>query len=214
VPELYLDTLRMFNPDCAIVALTDDAHGEREHRLKVAMQDFPYLRFVAFLLLLFLFSLLQTYYVMCAQEFHFYSLISQIYSPLQAVSFNPQHALPFDCHSIHHKFRNSLFVRSPLHAVSFNPQHARAIRRRELAIYRFVDIVAPLVESDERILEGDLSVLGVASHVLHWGTNITKTPIPHPKDVPSFEEREGIVFVGFAANPTNRLAMEWFFTFV
>jgi hypothetical protein len=146
VPEVYIDTLRLFAPQCAITVVTDDAHGERGHRLQVTFQDYPYLR--------------------------------------------------------------------ALHSKHFNVQETLNIRRRELSIYRYVDVVATLTESDQEILDADLSTIGTLSHVLHWGTNITKAPIPRPQDLPSFADRTGIVFVGFAANPTNRLSMEWFFTFV
>lgn len=44
VPELLIDSIRHFNPDCALLILTDDAHGEREHRLGSAFMDYQYLR--------------------------------------------------------------------------------------------------------------------------------------------------------------------------
>ena len=68
-----------------------------------------------------------------------------------------------------------------------------------------------VTESDRGALKPLVDPMNVPVYTLHWGTNLSKRYFPSIDELPKFSDRRGYVFVGFAENPTNRIALEWFF---
>jgi hypothetical protein len=91
----------------------------------------------------------------------------------------------------------------------FDTEKMRELVRRERNAYRYADLVVTLTDRDRRLVQAQLDDTPVTT--VHWGTNLTMAAIPSASSLPSFKQRRGLVFLGHFDNPTNRLALEWFF---
>lgn len=113
---------------------------------------------------------------------------------------------------IHHAFQSydKLWQLYPKYFDSAMPYE---IANREAAVYASSDVVVMVTERDLASLYPGLKepATHLKTLVFHWTVDMTKEPVPTVEQVPPFEERAGMLFVGIAENPTNRLALEWFF---
>lgn len=80
------------------------------------------------------------------------------------------------------------------------------VQHREHKILAAVDGVVTVSDSDRKILQPLLQSDSVVETV-HWNHKL----VDFFGSVPSFQYRSGLLFVGFAGNPSNTLALDFFF---
>jgi hypothetical protein len=94
-----------------------------------------------------------------------------------------------------------------------NHDYEDVLSQREHYAFQLADWVMPLTERDEGLMRDTLDRAGVNHSVLHWGTQlvaVNESWASRARSMP-WEDRDGLVFVGFGDSPTNRLALHWFF---
>jgi len=100
-------------------------------------------------------------------------------------------------------FRQSTAVRSE--------NFVMATIERERLAYKRADHVLMVSERDTRSLKEKDTTIDTPISTLHWTHPLfTRTKGVRIDQLPLYEDRSGIVFVGFFQNPTNTLAIQWF----
>jgi hypothetical protein len=83
----------------------------------------------------------------------------------------------------------------------------KSVQRRESEAYANADAVISISESD---LSAIAPLLGnTPASVVHFASANTVKPAA---SIAPMQARDGVVFVGYAANPTNAIGLDWFFS--
>lgn len=99
----------------------------------------------------------------------------------------------------------------------FSKSYVQDLFSRENMTYTYADFIITATESDlasvNRIYRDRAEhPVTATTGVLHFAHNLTKLALPNPSELIPFHSRLGIMFVGYGGNPTNRLALEWYFS--
>ena len=83
---------------------------------------------------------------------------------------------------------------------------SQTIYSRELFTYEIADEIIAITDRDRELIRDRLSNANkkILVNYFRFNQNLKKDFVP-------FNERDGIVFLGYGGNPTNRLGLEWFF---
>jgi len=94
----------------------------------------------------------------------------------------------------------------------FNEEITKRQAEIESQAYGAADAVVTISEED---LQSIAPLLGdTPAFTLHFNSDLTGSAIPAVNSLPAALERKDVTFVGFGANPTNRVGLTWFFNSV
>ncbi|CAF1320919.1 unnamed protein product [Didymodactylos carnosus] len=117
-----------------------------------------------------------------------------------------------DLHYIRQKLINNEMYDHLTQAIySDAKDYEYAIQKRELSVYANADHVIGVTEYDTGVLSSMLVPLNVPVSLVRFRHNLTKETLSSFNSLPTYSNRKGICFLGNGNNPTNQIALNFFF---